>query len=175
LKPLHAALLATVFGAAVPLMAADAQVDAAAAAGRSNCPPAEPAVLLVLVNAARAAGGDCGRRGPRPALAALAWSDTLTAVAERQARWLARHGELVHVGEGGKRLGDRAHEEGYRWQRINENLALGQAAAAEAVADWLRSDEHCANLLDPGVAEFALACAGTSQGERVWVWVAGRR
>jgi uncharacterized protein YkwD len=82
---------------------------------------------------------------------------------------------LAHVGESGQRLGDRAHAGGYRWRRINENLAMGQAAAGEAVADWLRSDEHCSNLLDPGVAEFALVCAITARNQRVWVWVAGRR
>ncbi len=161
--------LGLVMAAATPWAVADSGRTAA------DCPPPETVTLQSLVNAARSAGGDCGSRGLRPAQPALDWNDTLAAVASQQARWLARIGALAHVGESGQRLGDRAHAGGYRWRRINENLAMGQAAAGEAVADWLRSDEHCSNLLDPGVAEFALVCAITARNQRVWVWVAGRR
>jgi uncharacterized protein YkwD len=38
-----------------------------------------------------------------------------------------------------------------------ENIAAGQMTPEEAVAGWLRSPGHCANLMNGGYSEMAVA------------------
>lgn len=130
---------------------------------------------LAAVNAARAQGGRCGSLGERAPAVRLAWHPDLAEAAQRQARWLAERGELLHTGPAGEGLVERVRSAGYAFRRVVENLALGQRSPAETAADWLGSDSHCANLLDPAVNEFGLATACTASGDVVWVMVAGRR
>jgi uncharacterized protein YkwD len=131
--------------------------------------------VLLAVNTARARGGPCGGLGAFKPSVALAWHADLAEAAHRQASWIAERGELLHVGPRGEVLAERARAAGYAFRRVNENLALGQHSIGETVADWLQSEGHCANLLDPTVTEFGLALACTREGNKVWVMVSGRR
>ena len=36
---------------------------------------------------------------------------------------------------------------------IGENIAAGHTSAREAVASWIESPGHCANLMNPGFTE----------------------
>jgi uncharacterized protein YkwD len=79
----------------------------------------------------------------------LRWNAALARGAEAQARDMAEHGNFSHVGSDGARLGVRANRAGYRWWRIGENIAGGQAAPETAVDDWMQSPGHRANILEP--------------------------
>jgi uncharacterized protein YkwD len=159
----------------VPWLLLAGTVAATAPPAPAACPRLERSEMLSALNQARAAGGHCGHRGEHRPAAPLAWSTELAETAQRQARWLAERGELVHTGPAGEPLAERARVAGYSFRRISENLALGQTTPAEVVADWLGSEGHCANLLDAAAAEVGVALACRSDGDAVWVMVAGRR
>lgn len=140
-------------------------------------PCAGPAVQTAVqqVSARRALGAGCGDRGHFGPAARLTWSPVLEGLAREQAAWLVDVGLLVHTGRDGETLSQRAMRAGYRYARIAENLAHGQADVAAVLAAWQASTGHCANLFDPQVTEMALACAAGHDGRALWVLVLGRQ
>ena len=63
-----------------------------------------------------------------------------------------------HTGSNGSTLGDRATAAGYAWSSLGENIAAGQASVAEVVDGWMKSDGHCANLMNAGFRDIGVAC-----------------
>jgi uncharacterized protein YkwD len=92
--------------------------------------------LLPLLNAHRAELG----------LPYLRADPRLQAAAEAHAAWMAAHRLLTHGGDGS--LESRLAARGYNWGGAAENVAQAPDAA-EAVALWLGSPAHRANLLGP--------------------------
>lgn len=66
---------------------------------------------------------------------------------------MAAHRHFAHTGTDGSEVGMRATRAGYRWRMIGENIAAGQNSAREAVASWIESPGHCANLMNPAFTE----------------------
>lgn len=87
----------------------------------------------------------------------LRWNPQLAEAAQRHADAMARTRLFDHVGADGSTVRERVDATGYRWQLIGENLAAGQGRLEEAVVDWLKSESHCAALLDARYTEFGLA------------------
>ena len=63
-----------------------------------------------------------------------------------------------HTGSNGSTLGDRATAAGYQWSSLGENIAAGQLSVAEVVDGWMKSDGHCANLMNAGFRDIGVAC-----------------
>jgi uncharacterized protein YkwD len=114
--------------------------------------------ILDASNAARAAGHACGDRF-FPAAPPLAWNQSLGQAALAHSQDMAQKRYFSHQGTDGTVVGDRARQAGYQWRRIGENIAAGLATPQEAVAGWLDSPPHCANLMDPGFTEMGAAYA----------------
>lgn len=129
------------------------------------------AAALARINRLRAAGADCrggGRFAPTPA---LAWSAALLQAAAAHSRDMAATGHFSHTGRDGGTMATRIDAAGYAWSRIGENIATGQKSADAAVADWLSSDGHCANLMNADFRDMALACApGTATSAYKTYW-----
>ena len=90
---------------------------------------------------------------------------------------MGQHRYFSHAGRDGRDVGARARSTGYDWRRVGENIASGQASAAEAVAGWLESPGHCANLMNPAFTEMGAAYA-LREGPRpaaYWTQVFGSR
>jgi uncharacterized protein YkwD len=104
--------------------------------------------ILEAVNAARAAPRHCGERA-FGAAAPLAWNDALAAAAQAHSRDMAAHRHFGHEGSDATTVAARATRAGYGWRLIGENIAAGQTSASEAVAGWIESPGHCANLMNP--------------------------
>jgi uncharacterized protein YkwD len=69
----------------------------------------------------------------------------------------------------GTSLVDRAQEFGYEFQMIGENLAAGQRTPQQAMADWMDSPGHRANILEENFTEIGIGIrTGGSFG---WYWV----
>ena len=145
-----------------------------AAAQADACTGMSKQAVLDRVNAVREAGALCGSLGHFVPAAPVQWNAALEAAALIQAQWLAQAGRLVHLGPQGETLSQRATAAGYRFRRVTENLALGQRDVPRVLADWTRSDSHCANLVDSRVTEMGLVCVPTTDGRPVWVLVMGR-
>ena len=143
-------------------------------------PLPDPALLgqemLTLVNEARATPRHCGAQafGAAPP---LAWNDTLAHAALGHSRDMAEKRYFNHKEPGGSTPPVRATQAGYRWSRISENIASGQRTVAEAVAGWLSSPGHCANIMNPAVTEMGGAYAlnpGSEDGTLYWTQMFAR-
>lgn len=133
-------------------------------------------VLLESVNAARASARVCGTR-QFAAAPPLSWNAQLGAAALAHSRDMAARRYFGHRAKDGSKPADRATRAGYAWQRVGENLAFGQNTPAEAMAGWLDSPGHCANIMNPAFTEMG-AAYGIAKEKRsgivYWTQVFGR-
>ena len=114
--------------------------------------------ILRASNAARATGRSCGGRD-YPAAPPLKWSALLGEAALQHSRDMAHEANLSHQGSDGSTVGKRATRAGYQWSTAGENIMLGVGTAEEAVAGWVDSPGHCANLMNPAFTEMGGAYA----------------
>jgi uncharacterized protein YkwD len=123
-----------------------------------SLPPALPewteagAAILEAVNAARATPRTCGELS-FAAAPPLAWNPALGAAALAHSRDMADQRYFSHQGKDGRMAGERARQAGYAWRRIGENIAVGMRTPQAAVAGWLASPGHCANIMAPAFTE----------------------
>ena len=132
--------------------------------------------VLALVNQARAQPRRCGAEAfdaARP----LALNAQLTQAAAVHAQSMARLGYLEHQGRDGSSPAERARRAGYAWRSVGENIAMGQTTPERVVQEWLRSPEHCANIMEPRFNEMGVAFAvnTASEGGIYWAQTFGRR
>jgi uncharacterized protein YkwD len=125
--------------------------------------------VLELVNSARAQGRRCGREHFASA-DPLQHSSRLAAAAAAHAGDMARRGYFDHQAPDGSKPRDRVRRAGYQWRLVGENIAFGPESAEEAVAGWMASPGHCANIMDPRFREMGVAVAqGRKRGHFYWV------
>jgi uncharacterized protein YkwD len=79
----------------------------------------------------------------------LSINKELNKSARFHADFMAEHDCFAHLCPNEPNLGKRARDAGYDWRAVAENIAAGQAGAAEVVADWMTSPGHRANILNP--------------------------
>jgi uncharacterized protein YkwD len=129
-----------------------------------------PERVLALVNAARAEPRRCGwkRFAAAPPLARSALLDR---VARAHADDMAARGRMDHVGRDGSKVPERVSRAGYDWGKVAENIAAGQSTPEAAVASWLASAPHCANLMDPAYTESGAGFAPSASGGPYWAQV----
>lgn len=133
------------------------------------------AEVLAVVNAARAEPRRCGDQQFQAA-PPLRWNAALTQAALAHSSDMATHRYFSHQEQNGSVVDDRATRAGYAWSRIGENIAAGQKSVEEAVAGWLDSPGHCANIMNAAFDEMGVAYAVNPQRGRVyWTQVLGRR
>ncbi len=125
--------------------------------------PDSSALLLQSINAVRVEHG----------LTALQKNPILDITAFTQATYLAKLGELSHLGPNGERLGERLQAAGYDYVETAENLASGPAEAARVTLLWQNSPGHNLNMLHPGYREAGIAIAGSPDGD-YWVLILAR-
>jgi uncharacterized protein YkwD len=108
----------------------------------AKIPPAPPgadpaeAEVLALVNTERSAAG----------CPTLAWDETLAQVARLHSADMAARDYVDHTNPEGLSPFDRAANAGT--SASAENIAAGQRAAADAMASWMSSPGHRANILN---------------------------
>ena len=124
-------------------------------------PEAAGKLILAAVNAARASERSCGEQHFAPA-PALAWNAALGDAALVHSRDMASQRYFSHRGKDGGLAADRAAQAGYHWRRIGENIAAGQDTPEDAVAGWLSSPGHCANIMNRDFTEMGAAYAVSS-------------
>lgn len=128
---------------------APAVVDNADAAARK---------VLELINKARATARTCGNKAFKAA-GPLKLNNTLSDAARVHAEDMARNNFFSHDGSDGSHPAQRVTRAGYKFRATGENIAAGQTTPDEAVAGWIKSPPHCANLMNPAYTEMGLAYA----------------
>lgn len=120
--------------------------------------------MLAAVNARRRAGASCGAEGNFPPAPDLAWNAALTQAAAGHSDDMVAHNFFSHTGSDGSTLGSRVTAAGYPWSAVGENIAAGQASVAEVVDGWMKSDGHCANLMNAAYRDIGAACVAGNAG-----------
>ena len=120
--------------------------------------------ILEAVNAARAVPRRCGERsfGAAPP---VTWNDVLGKAALGHSQDMARRVYFDHRESDGSDAGARVLRLGYRWSRVGENIASGLGTPEEAVAGWIGSPGHCANLMNPNYTQMGAAYAVNTASE----------
>lgn len=114
--------------------------------------------MLAAVNAHRRSGATCGARGSFPAATELTWNAALTQAAVVHSDDMVARNFFSHTGSNGSSAGDRATAAGYSWRSVGENIAAGQPSIAVVVDGWMKSDGHCANLMNATFRDIGVAC-----------------
>ncbi|BCX67639.1 CAP domain-containing protein [Pseudomonas izuensis] len=125
--------------------------------------------LLAQVNAARAKPRLCGRQrfaAARP----LAWNPNLGAAAQGHSKAMAYGNYFAHRDPDGEMPADRARAAGYRGRQIGENIAAGQGSPSQAMAGWLASPGHCANLMNPMFTQVGAGFATQARSDEGVYW-----
>ena len=128
--------------------------------------------VLEAINAARAAGANCGSQGTFAPAPPLQYNDCLTDAARLHAEDMGVANYFSHVSLDGRMFSDRLQETSYGAFRFaGENIAAGYATAYEVVAGWLNSDGHCRNLMDPNFTEVGTGYYYGPSSDYYHVWV----
>ena len=127
--------------------------------------------FLAKINQVRSERRSCGKYGSMGPVAPLVWSDKLYEAAYVHSYDMAKSSHFSHEGSGsrndrvasamglghGSKLRDRMSYADYRWLAAGENIAAGQHSVQAAMSAWLRSDEHCKNLMSGKFTEVGMA------------------
>jgi uncharacterized protein YkwD len=109
------------------------------------------AAVMAEVNRRRASAQSCG-------------------VASAHANDMVTNNFFAHTGSSGSSVSARINAIGYAWASVGENIAAGQPTVSRVVDAWMGSDGHCANLMNPAMEEFAVACVyNTANRSNYWV------
>lgn len=112
--------------------------------------------MLDKVNELRSKGCFCGRKY-MPPVGPLVWNDTLYASAMDHATQMEAYDFFAHYSIDGKDIGARLDAFHYPWQFAGENLGEGQRSFDEVLYEWQKSRSHCRMLMNPNMAEMAVA------------------
>lgn len=115
--------------------------------------------LLKTVNDYRSKGCDCEGKY-YPPVKPLVWSNKLEKVAQKHSDDMHRKKFLSHKGSNGSQPEQRLNRVGYKWTAYAENVAMGQPDEATVMNSWIKSQGHCANIMNPHVTEMAVAVTG---------------
>jgi uncharacterized protein YkwD len=119
------------------------------------------AQYLNAVNQARSVGRTCGELGYFTAAAPLAWSDALYKASYEHIEDLITTNTFSHSGSGtasdwtaqvqelgrGSSVEDRAKNNGYSSDVVDENAGYGSNSLVVMMNSWLKSDGHCAGIM----------------------------
>jgi uncharacterized protein YkwD len=108
-----------------------------------------------LVNVARHSAG----------VAPLADNAKLDKAAQQHSTWMGTTGNFSHDG-----WDTEISSAGYHgWSLIGQNIAGGQVTAADAMAAWMGSPGHKANILDGTYTNMGVGCIHVNKGYG-WYW-----
>jgi len=134
------------------------------------------AQILDGVNRARAQPRTCGTQSFAQA-PPVVWNQRLGLAALAHSSNMAEGHYFSHKEKDGSDPADRATRAGYTWRAVGENIASGNRTPQDAVAAWLDSPGHCANIMNPVFTEMGAAYAINPDNENrtpYWTQVFGK-
>ena len=106
-------------------------------------------LMLDSVNAERA----------KASLQSLTWCPALARSATAHSADMAKNSYFEHESLDGREVADRAKAQGYDYQTVGENIAVGQRDVAEVMDGWMNSPGHRANILRATFTHFGSSVA----------------
>lgn len=126
--------------------------------------------VLAETNKRRAAGADCRTKGKFGPAGPLAMHPLLTLAARKHSKDMATKNYFAHDNLEGKSPFDRMKAEGYKGSTMGENIAAGNSTAAKTVEQWMNSDGHCANIMNPKYTQLGVGYFYTSTSKYKHYW-----
>lgn len=128
---------------------------------RAFRPTGEEKLMLDSVNAERA----------RESLDALTWCPALARSATAHSVDMAANNYFEHESLDGREVSDRAEAQGYDYQTVGENIAVGQRDVAEVMQGWMDSPGHRENIMKPDYTHLGSGVAtGDFKGQQSTYW-----
>ncbi len=112
----------------------------------------------LLTNQARSVRQTCGDRS-YDAVNNLSWNEQLAEAALAHSRDMAAKNYFDHTNREGENPGVRISRTGYSAITWGENIAAGYGSVSRVIEGWMESPGHCANIMNGGFTEFAVASA----------------
>ncbi len=125
--------------------------------------------MIFLINRARARSRNCGYKIFTPA-GRVTWNPTLARAALDHSVDMATGNFVSHEGSDGSHVADRVEEVDYEWVSVGENISAGRESSEEVVAAWLRSPEHCENIMRQSFTEIGGACFHNKDTDNKTFW-----
>lgn len=105
--------------------------------------------ILRLVNEVRAKGADCGKEGSFEATTPVKADEKLRCAARVHSKDMGERNFFAHLSPEGETPFQRIAKAGYKGGAQGENIAAGGTTAEGTMKQWIDSDGHCANLMNP--------------------------
>jgi uncharacterized protein YkwD len=128
--------------------------------------------VLDLVNQQRSQGADCGIQGLFGPAEPLAQNAVLDCVARAHSLDMFERDFFDHTNPDGEQPSDRMVEAGYPYTRAGENIAGGSRTADGVMEQWMESDGHCRNIMNPDFADIGI---GFHRDSLLWTLLVGTR
>ncbi len=129
--------------------------------------------MLPLVNAHRSQGANCGSEGNFGPAPALSIHPALRCAARAHSKDMADNDFFSHTNLMGEGPGQRIAKTGYSYFTWGENIAAGNATPEATVEQWMNSDGHCANIMNPTFEHIGIGYAPGGQWGHMWTQVFG--
>jgi uncharacterized protein YkwD len=105
--------------------------------------------ILDIVNQRRSEGANCGSEGNFAPAGPLTMNPALRCAARKHSKQMVEEDFFDHTTPWGESPGDRIGGAGYNGFTWGENIAAGNSTAAATMDQWMNSDGHCANIMNP--------------------------
>ncbi len=126
--------------------------------------------ILAETNKRRAAGASCGTKGTFGPAGPLVMQSQLQTAARKHSKDMATNNYFSHTNLAGKSPFDRMKAEGYKGGTMGENIAAGNATVAATMDQWMKSDGHCANIMNKSYTQLGVGYwySATSTYKHYW-------
>lgn len=131
--------------------------------------PMQAQTALQLINQARQTGYHCGNTYFPPARP-LTWNDALTRSSQKYATFMAQNNQFGHA-QDGKTAQQRNEEDGYQGLGGYENLSAGRHDLSQVIEHFLKSEEHCRNIMQADLTDMGMAYAYNPKSTYQTYWV----
>lgn len=128
--------------------------------------------VVTIVNQTRSQGANCGSKGDFGAAGPLTMHPLLRCAARMHSKDMVDRDFFDHTNPDNESPWDRIAKSGYGgYQNAGENIAAGSGTAAGVVDQWMNSDGHCANIMNPAFNQIGVGYYPGGQYGHVWTQV----
>jgi len=132
--------------------------------------------ILTLVNQERAKGANCGSEGMFGPAGPLTMEPHLRCAARMHSKDMDDRNFFSHTNPDGEGPGQRIDKAQYgNYSTWGENIAAGSPNAAGTMNQWMGSDGHCANIMNPDFEHIGVGYHPGGQYGHLWTQVFGAK
>jgi uncharacterized protein YkwD len=132
--------------------------------------------ILAQVNQVRAQGANCGAQGNFGPAGPLTMDPALRCAARMHSKDMNDRDFFDHTNPDGEPPWDRMGKAGYgNYSNAGENIAGGSPDAAGTMDQWMNSDGHCANIMNPDFEHIGVGYYPGGQWGHLWTQVFGAK